>query len=305
MYSKILVPLDGSTVAEQVLPYVRFLTARLTIPVELLGVIDPAAVAATGLTHDPRYIGSLTEEGRRAGESYLTRITKTFAEKSVTDSIEVGKPEEVIIEKAAKSKETLVAMATHGRSGISRWLLGSVAEKVLRGSANPLLLVRSSEGGRGDGALKLETIVVPLDTSALSETTLRDVTDLAKQLQLSVILAHAYELPLSAYYGAEDYYDLRYRNLVARLKDEAHKYLDRKVEDLKGKGLEKVSSVLLEGPAAQEIVAFTRSEPNSLLAMCTHGHSGVKRWVLGSVTEKVVRHSGDPVLISRPPSGAT
>lgn len=159
--------------------------------------------------------------------------------------------------------------------------------------------MRSGEAQRDDARLKFDTIVVALDTSALAETVLRDVTDVAKLLSLNVILAHAYELPLFAYYGAEDYYDLHYRNLAARVKDEAHRYLDGKVEELKGKGLAKVSSVLLEGPAAEEIIAFTRSEPNSLLAMCTHGYSDVKRWVLGSVTEKVVRHSGEPVLVLR------
>jgi nucleotide-binding universal stress UspA family protein len=299
MYNKILVPLDGSAVAEQALPYARLLAAKLKVPAELLGVIDPAVISASGLTHNPRYVGRLTEEGRRASESYLARVSKTFPEKFVTASVEVGKPEEVIIEKAAEGKETLVAMATHGRSGMSRWLLGSIAEKVLRGGTNHLLLIRSGEGGSGDGGVKLETIVVALDSSTLAETVLRDITDLAKLLRLNVILAHAYELPLSAYYGAEDYYDLHYRNLAARLKDEARKYLDGKVQELKGRGLAKVSSVLLEGPAAEEIIAFTRSEPNSLLAMCTHGYSGVKRWVLGSVTEKVVRHSGDPVLVVR------
>lgn len=299
MHSKILVPLDGSTVAEQVLPYARLLAAKLRIPAELLGVIDPAASAASDLTHNPRYLGKLMEEGRRASESYLARVSKTFSETSVIGSVEMGKPEEIIIEKAAENKGTLVAMATHGRSGMSRWLLGSVAEKVLRGSTNPLLLVRSGEGGRGDGGVKFETIVVPLDTSTLAETVLRDVTDLAKLLRLKVILAHAYQLPLSAYYGAEDYYNPDYRKFAAHLKDEARRYLDGKVEALKGKGLEKVSSIVLEGSAAAEIIAFARSEPNSLLAMCTHGYSGVKRWVLGSVTEKVVRHSGDPVLVVR------
>jgi nucleotide-binding universal stress UspA family protein len=300
MYSKILVPLDGSTVAEQVLPYARFLAARLKVSVELLGIVDPAAIAISGLTHNPRYIGRLTEEGRRASEGYLARVSKTFSENSVTRRcVEIGQPEVVIVETAAQNKGTLVTMATHGRTGMSRWLLGSVAEKVLRGSTNPLMLVRAGEGERGDGAVKFETIIVPLDTSTLAETVLRDVIDLAKVLQPRVILAHAYELPLSAYYGAEDYYSPDYKSLAAQLKDEARRYLDGKVEELKRRGLAKVSSMLLEGSAAEEIIAFARSEPNSLLAMCTHGYSGVKRWVLGSVTEKVARHCGDPVLVVR------
>jgi nucleotide-binding universal stress UspA family protein len=299
MYSKILVPLDGSTVAEQVLPYARFLAARLKLPIEFLAVVDPAVIAVSGLTHDPRYIGKLTEEGRRASEKYLARVSETFSEDFVARRVAIGNPAVVIIETAAQDKSMLVVMATHGRTGMSRWLLGSVAEKVLRGSTNPLLLVRAGEGGRGNGSIKFETVVVPLDTSTLAETVLRDVADLAKLLQLRVILMHAYELPLSAYYGAENYDTSDYRSFAAQLKDEARKYLDEKVEELKGRGLAKVSSMLLEGSAADEIIALTRRQPNSLIAISTHGYSGVKRWVLGSVTEKVARHCGDPVLVVR------
>ena len=299
MYSKILLPLDGSTVAEQVLPYARFLAARLKVPVELLGVVDPAAIAVSGLTHNPRYVGKLTDEGRRASESYLARVGQTFPEKSVTRRVEIGNPAVVIIDAAAQDKSTLVAMATHGRTGMSRWLLGSVAEKVLRGSMNPLLLVRAGVGGRGDGGVEFEFVIVPLDTSPLAETVLYDVVDLAKLLDLKVILMHAYEIPLSAYYGAEDYDTPDYRGLMAQLRDEGRKYLDGKVEDLKRRGLARVSSLLLEGSAAEEIIALTRSQPNSFVAISTHGYSGVKRWMLGSVTEKVARHCDDPVLVVR------
>ena len=134
MYSKILVPLDGSTVAEQVLPYARFLAGWLKLPVELLGVVDPAAIAVSGLTHDPRYVGKLTEDGRRASETYLARVSATFPENAAAWRVEIGTPAVAIIDMAAQDKSMLVAMGTHGRTGMSRWLLGSVAEKVLRGS---------------------------------------------------------------------------------------------------------------------------------------------------------------------------
>lgn len=299
MYSKILVPLDGSIVAEQVLPYARFVVARLKLSVELLGVVDPAAIAVSGLAHNPRYVGKVTEDGRRASETYLARVSGTFPEKSAAWSVQMGNPALAIIDRAAQDKGTLIAMATHGRTGMSRWLLGSVAEKVLRGSTNPLLLVRAGAGGRGDGTVKFETIIVPLDTSPLAETVLRDATALAKLLQVKLILAHAYEVPVSSYLGAEDYSISNYRSVAAELRERGRKYLDHKVEELKRGGLAKVSSMLLEGSAAEEIIALTRREPNSLVAISTHGYSGVKRWVLGSVTEKVARHCDEPVLVVR------
>ena len=298
MYTKMLVALDESSVAEQVLPYARFLAKMLKLPIELVTAIDLAGIA-TSTAHEVRRFDTLVDDIRSTSESYLERISKTFPETSVTRSVRIGKPEEMIIEKANQDKGTLITMATHGRSGLSRWLLGSVAEKVLRGTTNPLLLVRASEGGKSEGEVKFERIVVPLDTSALAEAALSDATNLAQKLNLSVIVAHAYLPPLSAYFSAGDYYNPHYKNLATQLNDEARNYLESKVEELKRNRVEKASSIFLEGSPAEEIIALTRREPNSLLAMCTHGRSGVKRWLLGSVTEKAVRHSDDPVLVIR------
>jgi nucleotide-binding universal stress UspA family protein len=111
-------------------------------------------------------------------------------------------------------------------------------------------------------------------------------------------LFRVFELPAKAYYGGEDYLP-DYEALTNQVKAEAQAYLDARVAALKEKGLARVSSLLREGLAAEEIIRCAREHPDSLVAMCTHGRSGLKRWVLGSVTEKVVRHSGDPVLVMR------
>jgi nucleotide-binding universal stress UspA family protein len=75
--------------------------------------------------------------------------------------------------------------------------------------------------------------------------------------------------------------------------------MERMAEELKGKGMDKVSAVVVEGLGAAEIIDFAQKTPDNLVAMCTHGRSGVGRWVLGSVTERVVQNSGDPVLVIR------
>jgi len=186
-------------------------------------------------------------------------------------------------------------MATHGRSGINRWLLGSVAEKVIRGSSNPLLLVRADDDQQGTDAA-LHSIIVPLDGSALAESVLPMVVQVAKVFDADLLLLRAFELPASAYYGRENYLP-NYQELTDQFCAEAQHYLDAQVAALKAQGLSRVSSLLREGVGAEEIIRCARERPRSLIAMCTHGRSGVKRWVLGSVTEKVVRHSGDPVLV--------
>jgi len=146
MYTKLLVALDESSVAEQVLPYARFLAKKLKLPIELVTAIDVAAVA-TSARHEIRHFDTLADDIRSASESYLERIGKMFPDTLVARSVRIEKPEEVIIEKANQEKGTLITMATHGRSGLSRWLLGSIAEKVLRATSNPLLLVRGGEVG--------------------------------------------------------------------------------------------------------------------------------------------------------------
>ena len=109
--------------------------------------------------------------------------------------MEKGKAEQVIIETAAADKGTLITMATHGRSGMNRWLLGSVAEKVLRGGTNPMLLVRATEEAKTDSVATVKSIVVPLDGSELAEGVLPTVAELAKTLKLAVVLFRAYSIP--------------------------------------------------------------------------------------------------------------
>ena len=296
MYTKILIPLDGSRTAERVLPFARVLAGTLKIPIELLEVVDVSAVSAHIAADKARYLDALIAEGERASREHLKEVAAEFPGIKVSCSVERGDPADAIIARAAADKGTLIAMATHGRSGVTRWMMGSVAEKVLRGSESPMFLVRADEDVTADGGARIKSIVVPLDGSELAESVLPTVVEVANSMALEVVLCRAYELAASAYYGREDYLP-NYDDMLRELKAEVESYLTKKVELLKRAGLAKVSSVALEGNGADEIVRYSREHPDALVAMCTHGRSGVRRWVLGSVTEKVVRHSGDPVLV--------
>lgn len=296
MYTKMLIPLDGSKTAEQVLPFARILAAMLKLPVQLLDVIDISAMSAHIASDKARYLDTLIAEAERVSREYLNEIAAGLSGFKVTWTVIRGKPADVIIESAAAEKGTLIAMATHGRSGLNRWVLGSVAEKVLRGSRNPLFLVRAHGAGATDGAAMIRSIVVPLDGSELAESVLPTVTEVAKTLDLEIVLCRAYELAASAYYGSEDYLP-NYDEMLRQVKAEAESYLAEKTTALKAAGLARVSWVALEGSGAEEIVRYAHTHRDALVAMCTHGRSGINRWVLGSVTERVVRHSDDPVLV--------
>lgn len=293
MYSKILVPLDGSRFSERVLPYVRAFARAIKAPVELLYVNDPARLAPFSPPMQ--------------GGEYLERVADSFhAIAAVKQTVELGDPAGTIVDLAAAQTGTLVAMTTHGYSGTRRWLLGSVADKVLHGSTNHLLLVRPADGDAG-GEASLKTMVVPLDGSALAEKVLPIATELASRLTLEIVLVRVLT---RLYFGPPDTIlplfsrnVLNQKELWAQASAEVDEYLASKVEELRAQELPHVSSLLLEssaGGAAAEIIDLARKTPANLVAMSTHGRSGVGRWVLGSVTERVVRYSNDPVLVLRP-----
>jgi nucleotide-binding universal stress UspA family protein len=171
----------------------------------------------------------------------------------------------------------------------------------LRGTTNPLLLIRATEEAKTEGEVTFKSVIVPVDGSELAECVLPTVTELAKALQLEVILFRAYTIPYSALAAdAEGFYLVPDEELIAAMRDEAVAYLEKKAQTIKKLGVERVSTIAEYGFAPDEIIALARKTPDNLIAMCSHGRSGVKRWVLGSVTETVVRHSGDPVLVTRP-----
>jgi nucleotide-binding universal stress UspA family protein len=296
MYSRLLVPLDGSELAEQALPYARCLANALAIPVELLTTVDVESLQALADSQQGRFLDTLLTDKRSTSRDYLQTVAATFSGSRVESRVENGKPADLIIEQAAGDKNTLIVMATHGRSGMQRWLLGSVADKVLHGSTNHLLLIRASDQGKTGGEAPLKKVIVPLDGSPLAEKVLPHIVDLGKKMRLDVILLRAYALPPAM---SPDEYGTYTDELIGQLEAEARDYLARKAKELQSHGLPNVSSVIDFGYGAEEITTLARRTPENLIAMCTHGRSGVTRWVLGSVTERVVRHSGDPVLIIR------
>lgn len=299
MYSRILIPLDGSKAAEKVLPYARTLAASLRIPVDLVEVIDTSDITPHMSPHELRVLDTLLEDTVRISESYLQGVARGLPGIKVRCAVEKGKPAEVIIDRGGADKNTLIAIATHGRSGFNRWLLGSVAEKVLRGASNPLLLVRAGEEAKAEGEAALKRVIVPLDGSELAESILPTVVELAKTLKPEVLLVRAFNISAIMYARGEGYYLIDYDAVRKQFADEAYAYLEKKADELKRRGVEKVSFISPEGYPADEIISLGRKTSDDLIAMCTHGRSGVTRWVLGSVTESVVRHSGDPVLVIR------
>ena len=299
MYSRILVPLDGSKLSESVLPYARSIAKALKLSVELLHAVDPAVVSIFVNPDEGRPLDIVESGMKQQGLEYLDSLAGSFPESvAVNCSAMIGKPAEAIVGRAAADPEIFIIMATHGRSEVERWLLGSVAHKVLLTTANPLLLVRPSEKLENTGVAPLKEIVVPLDGSGLAEKILPHAEALARSMDLKIVLLRAYELPAASYYES-DMYMPDWGALARVIRENAQEYLDELQQRLEAEGLRRVSTLLIQGDAARSIIDIAKETPENLVALCTHGRSGVGRLVLGSVADRVVRHSGGPVLVIR------
>jgi len=298
VFTRLLIPLDGSKTAEQVVPWARVFADGFKLPVELLAVIDVETLLTSA--DKARHYDKLVEQMTGDSRAYIERISGRFVGARVRRSIEQGGAAELIVKKAEAAKGTLIAMTTHGRSGLKRWLLGSVAEKVLRGTTKPLLLVRACHGGETDPVASLTSVIVPLDGSEWAETALPSVIRIAKKLRLEVFLIRVYSNPYSGFVSGAGPYAVNVDELIKDIRGQARDYLEAKMAQLTQQGVEQVSYLLQEGNAADEIVSIAEQTPKSLIAMCSHGRSGATRWLLGSVTETVVRHAANPVLVVRP-----
>jgi nucleotide-binding universal stress UspA family protein len=294
MFDSILVPLDGSTIAEGVLPTVTRLARDLRIPVVPLRLV-PSGVPVGGRAAT----GGLGEEEEQAHQ-YLSGIEvrlRAQGLETVTEVEVVERVPEGIVECAETIKAGLIAMSTHARSGVARWVLGSVADRVLRTAEVPVLLMRPREGA---AEAPFHRLLVPLDRSEFAERALPYAAYLAARLNLPLTLLSVV-VPPGLLYTPEPKSDGENPSLsVVTLREENDTiaYLDRKVADFRAHDFA-VQPLLRFADPAEQIVRAAQLSAGTLVVMTTHGRSGLKRAFLGSVAETVVRQSGAPILLIR------
>jgi len=290
MYDRVIVPLDGSPLAEQVLPYVYVMARGLQCPITLVRAYDlPANMDGV----DGSTLDRISDNLRHDAHSYLARVNSLLAGIGSTVSVaeRQGDAASIIVDEAEKGPNTLVMISSHGRSGVTRWVMGSVAEKVLQATNNPLLIARGQptegssliEGERKPedwGSLvTIKKIIVPLDGSPVSEQVIPHAMAFAGSLGVSLIPVRVSNSP------SDDSENTEYlNNITKRFRDE---------------NLNSDVGEVLHGNPATAIIEMTERIPDSLVAMTTRGRSGIQRWVMGSVTERVVRHSSTPALVIR------
>ncbi|MDA0263267.1 MAG: universal stress protein [Chloroflexi bacterium] len=306
MYDRIVAPLDGSPLAEQVLPYVTRISLGLGIPIHLMQAFHTVSEEMADPVHG-LYNSNMTAGVHDEVLDYLNGVKRNTPGMEITCEAYEGDAVTHIVEEANKTPNALIAMSTHGRSGITRWLLGSVTDKVLHSAKNPMLIVRGRHAGDPEPDEELKTIIVPVDGSSLAEQVLPHVAALANGLNLKVILLRAAATPeefstQTGYQRLDGVAGIHFQHFEAMAQEAGNQALDY-LESLKDKlsreGVASVEHQIVRGPAARVIVDLAQATPDNMLAMTTHGRSGPARWAMGSVADRVVRNSGDPVLVIR------
>ena len=144
MYSRVLVPLDSSGLAEKAIPHATQIAKGLNVPVVLVRVIDQVDPQLTDPQHG-LYLDQVSSSLRSNAQEYLNKVASSLRDEGLTVECEVheGDVASRIIDQAEMQPDTLIAMTTHGYSGVARWVMGSVTDKILRGSSNPVLVIRA------------------------------------------------------------------------------------------------------------------------------------------------------------------
>lgn len=291
---RILVPLDGSSLAERALPAAITLAQAFsaTKPCEchILRVVPPIMVAL-----EPTLYTETIHLGEEESKSYLAAVALDYADSGVpiVPAAKTGAVAETIISYAQENDINLIVISSHGRSGLSRWVYGSIAEKVLRQSCCATLIIRE-QVEQVAGTFK--KILVCLDGSPLAEKVLDSARSLAHCTQAELILLRVVE-PANLLFDMETA-DQVQESVNALERSDAEAYLNNLVQQLPP--TENILSThTLIGPPADTIIDFAQEQQVDLIAMSSHGRSGIGRWVYGSVAEKVLRGAKCATLIMR------
>lgn len=301
MFDRILVCLDGSELAAQILPSARMHALQFGSEVHLLNVIEKSG---------------REREGARSEESEMTAYLNKMAETLRKKDIEVncatveGAAGESILAYADQCEFDLIAMATQGRSGLKRAVLGSVAGFVLRESGLPVLIIRPRESGAktSKDAQPITKILVCLDGSKLAEQVIACATGEALAFQAKLVLFQVVPEPVAYSPGIPGAASVPVQTEAMLKQAEmdlgfAREYLDGLAEPLRKKGMQVETAAML-GSVGQTILNYAYRNDVDLITIATHGRSGLKRAVFGSVADYVLRESGLPTLVIRPEEDA-
>ena len=276
-YEEIVVPLDGSQLAEVALPYAEEIAAKMRCKVILLSVLQSSEANEYQQHHI--YATKMVKTTKEQVKKYLQKAGDEAIE--VNEVTRIGNPAKGILDYVDKGPLSLIIMATHGRSGISRWAVGSVADNVVRStSRQPILLIRA-KGAHPDMRAKriLRKALVPLDGSLGSEAVIPYVMWMAQSLQMEITLLRA--VPKNNHIGTD--VEAYLQSICSRFED---------------KGISARYDIRV-GAAADTIIDLADELSIDVVAMSTHGQTTIDLWPLGSVAQKVLLGGNTPLMLVR------
>lgn len=298
MFKRILIPLDGSELAERALAPALVVAKQYKAELLLLTapMIAPALTAVVHSYDIPAFDASMKQMHAEA-EQYLTykRDTLRYEGLVIRKQVTEGDPATVIVDTAAEQHADLIVMSTHGYTGMERWVMGSTAERVLQSAPCPVLILRSRQ--------PIFKMAITLDGSELAEQALAPGLAVAEAFSAAVTLLRVKEP-----YAKPDL------NLVRQLEhvepglgqhmmDDFYGHVDNYLERVRIESqanYPQLEVLSLQGPVAPTLADYIENNEIDLVVMATHGRTGLGRWVYGSVTQKLLRNMRCAMLVVRP-----
>jgi nucleotide-binding universal stress UspA family protein len=298
--TQILVPLDGSLLAEQVLPCAIALSQGLGSELVLFGAVSLPCDTEVILDRAGVKSDALLEELKAEADEHLCEVVRQLRERGVTARrvLQCGPAAEAIVAYAEQMEVRQIVMATHGYNGPNRWTHGSVAERVVQAASVPVLLFRVKEKEFCDPRQPMccRRILVPLDGSFRSERVLPVVAPMAQALDSELVLFQVPICYVSGWMMGDGF--LPVQGVLATAEQDAQVYLGEVAARLQQEGL-RASIATAIGAVADSIVRYAEENRMDLIAMSTHGRTGLRRWALGSVADRVLRAGRVPLLLVR------
>jgi nucleotide-binding universal stress UspA family protein len=302
MWNKLLVPLDGSPHSEIALSVAGCLAERAQAQLRLMHVLDFVAPAPIAPGLDAAWQGCAHSDAQCYLDSRAAQLQTSGID--VSTVVIEGEAAFVIPDAAHEWDASLIVMSTHGHGPMTRAWLGGVADSVVRSARIPILLLRPVLGDSATtpvGAFK--HVLVLLDGSSLAERIVPHALTLARLCNAHVTLlqvVHPWVMPARPLAAAAHQPELR-ATVIAQRREGAQTYLTDIAVRLEGE-MEQVTSAVIVAEAgdAAEILKYAEQQAADVIALATHGRAGLKRLVLGSVADKVMRGASVPVLVLRP-----
>lgn len=317
MFARILVPLDGSPLAEVAIPHAEQFARIFGATIHLLRVLEPISYHENPAAVDPLRWQLHKAEADAYMQSIATRVRENLGENTVLGegeksrvdySVREGKTPENIVDFAHTENIDLLVVSTHGSSGLSRWNISSVTQKVINLIYMPVLIVRAYDRSIVDkNRIRYRRILLPIDSSRRAECSLSAGIELARgelstgstpeaagdksTLFLAAVIRPP-ELPIP------EPFPIEISQLTEKLLRISHQAVERYLNDMKERLPVDCDTCVVESTSVPSAIhGLAEQEDVDIVVLCAHGYSGQVTWPYGTVTRNYIEHGTKPVLI--------